>query len=201
MIVHPIHLDTPHRRVLAQAAEVLENGGLVVYPTDTQYGLGCSMYHKKAIERLYKVKGKSKFQAMSLICTTLQDIDRYAHVDNTTFRILKRCFPGPYTVVLDAKKEIAKLMLSRRKELGVRIPDCPVCMGLVELLGHPILNTSIPGPAISEPDHELLDAGVADMFLDAGVLPHAGESTVVHLVDGQVEVLREGKGNLDVFNS
>ena len=203
MIRQDIHFDTPHTRTIHSAVEALEKGGSSIYPTDTVYGIGCSIYRKSAIERLYKIKGKSKFDPMSLICNSIQQAAEYAQISNTVFRILKRCFPGPYTVVLPAKHGIAKLMLSRQKEIGIRIPDSPVCQMLVEGLGHPLLNTSVNVFF----DEDWFDEGedtekfldFAEIFLDAGPLPESRESTVVKIHDHEIEILREGKGDPEVL--
>ncbi|RMF56276.1 MAG: threonylcarbamoyl-AMP synthase [Calditrichaeota bacterium] len=201
MIRFEIHLDTPHQRVIQKTAEELRNGKVVIYPTDTVYGIGCSIYAKHAIEKLYRLKGKSKFEAMSILCESIQQASKFVHITNYTFRILKRCFPGPYTIILRATREIPKLMLSRRKEIGVRIPDSPVCQMLINELGHPLVNTSA---GLSEDfifhgqhsmDNELLRH--ADIFLDAGPLPDPRDSTVIRLIDDELEIIREGKGEID----
>ncbi len=198
-----IHLENPHVRTIQAAVAALEKGELVVYPTDTLYGIGCSIYQKKAIEQLYRLKGKSKFEPMSLICGSIRQAAEYTYISNFAFRVLKRCFPGPFTVVLQARKEIARLMLSRRMEIGVRIPEALVCRQLVEQLGHPILNSSVVmeeqmgmyGEMSLDPDIE----EAAALLLDAGPLPEFRESTVVRILDNEIEVIREGRGPLDVL--
>lgn len=203
MIQQEIHQKTPHARVINQAVDMLERGDAIVYPTDTVYGIGCSIYKKKTIERLYKIKGKSKFSPMSLICNSIQQAAEYAHVSNFAFKILKKCFPGPYTIILEAKNGISKLMLSRQKEVGIRIPDNPTCQMLVEGLGHPILNTSVnlydhtPEWETDEVSAKYLD--FAKMFLDAGPIYDGGESTVLKIHHNDIEIIREGKGSLDII--
>lgn len=199
MVILDIHPQTPHRRTLNQVIEVLESGGLVIYPTDTVYGMGCSLYQKKAIQRLYNVKAKSKFQSMTLICDSIQQAAHYTSIQNSDFKILKRCLPGPFTFVLPAKKEIAKVMLSRRKEIGIRIPDNELCRQLVEILGHPILNTSVVGEYPGEADAAIVASGVAEMMLDSGAIVDAGESTVVSLTEGEPVLIREGRGAVDLI--
>ncbi|HQU70991.1 MAG TPA: L-threonylcarbamoyladenylate synthase [Calditrichia bacterium] len=198
MEILEIHPETPHRRTLNQVVDTLEKGGLVIYPTDTVYGMGCSLYQKKAIQKLYQIKEKSKFQSMTLICDSIQQVAQFTTLGNAEFRILKRCLPGPFTFILPAKKEIAKLMLSRRKEIGVRIPDIELCRQLVDMLGHPLLNTSVNGDYPGEPDAAIVESGLADILLDCGVLPEAGESTVVSLLEGEPVVEREGIGPVDL---
>lgn len=196
-----IFLENPQLRAVEEAREALENGGLIIYPTDTVYGIGCSIYHKKAIEKIYRLKGKSKFEPMSIICESIQQMARFARISNHAFKIIKHCTPGPYTFIMDATREIPRLMLSRRKEVGVRLPDSKICIALVRALGHPILNSSVS-------DHDVLlfnnPAGIVetyeksvDVMLDGGKLADAGESTVIKLNDPEVEILREGKGSLD----
>lgn len=203
MVQFEIHNATPHTRIIQKAVDSLEKGGSIIYPTDTLYGVGCSIYKKSTIDRLYKIKGKSKFSPMSIICNSIQQISEYAHVSNSAFRILKRCLPGPFTIVLEARHGIAKLMLSRQKEVGVRIPDNPVCQMLVESLGHPILNTSLDlyhegyAPEDEALTQKFMD--FADIMLDAGPLDDAAESTVVKIRRDEVEVIREGKGDLDLL--
>lgn len=203
---YPAHVDTPHQRTLKQVVEALQRGELVIYPTDTVYGIGCSLYQKNAIDRLYKLKGKSKFDHMSILCSSIQQAAEYVRISNRTFRLLKKCFPGPYTIILEAKNNITKMMLSRQKEIGIRIPDTPLCQSLIEMLGHPILNTSVKTED-SEDEHDLYESlsqpnpftEVASIFLDAGPLPGSGASTVLRMIDDEIEVLREGKGSLDVL--
>ncbi len=203
---YPAHVDTPHLRTLKRAVEALQRGELVIYPTDTVYGIGCSLYQKNAIDRLYKLKGKSKFDHMSILCSSIQQAAEYVKISNRTFRLLKKCFPGPYTIILEAKNNITKLMLSRQKEIGIRIPDTALCQSLIELLGHPMLNTSVK-TGDSEDEHDVYESlsqpnpytEVATIFLDAGPLPGGGASTVLRIIGDEIEVLREGKGSLDVL--
>ncbi len=203
MVRFEIHLTTPHQRLIHKAVEALQEGQIVVYPTDTVYGIGCSLYQKHAIEKLYRLKGKSKFEPMSIICNSIQQASHYVRISNYTFRILKRCFPGPFTIILPATREIPRLMLTRRKEIGIRIPDNQVCMQLVNELEHPILNTSA---GLSENyllhgqhdfNNELLNA--VDIFLDAGPLPDKQGSTVVRIVNDKLELIREGKGDIETL--
>jgi tRNA threonylcarbamoyl adenosine modification protein (Sua5/YciO/YrdC/YwlC family) len=178
----------------------LENSELVIYPTDTVYGIGCSINKKQAIEKIYRLKGKSKFDPMSIICASIQQASTYAKISNFSYKILRRCFPGPFTIILEATREIPKLMLSRRKEIGIRIPDNKVTSEIVNGFGSAILNTSVNlyrEQSIYDPDliFEEFD-GKVQVMLDSGILPDAVESTVIRIVGNTVEVIREGKGNL-----
>ena len=202
MIRHQIHIENPHTRIMARAVEALQSGGIIIYPTDTIYGIGCSIYKKNAIEKLYKIKGKSKFESMSMICGSIQQAAEYVHISTFTFRFLKKCFPGPFTIILQAKHQVAKLMLSRQKEIGIRIPDSQVCQLLVKELGHPILNTSLTTaeddesfyPDFGSDDHY---TEAAEMMLDAGLLEEFIESTVLRIKESEIEIIREGKGDIE----
>lgn len=200
MIRYKVHLENPHKRSIQKAVKALENMELVIYPTDTIYGIGCSIHKKHAIEGIYRLKGKSKFEPMSIICASIQQASNYAKISNFAYKILRRCFPGPFTVILEASREIPKLMLSRRKEIGIRIPYNNVTSELVNTLGHAILNTSvnIDGNEILNDPIIIAERlrGRIGIMLDAGILPDARESTVIRLVDDKVEIIREGKGEL-----
>ena len=200
MIHYQVHLEDPHKRSIQKAIEALENSELIIYPTDTVYGIGCSINSKQAIEKIYRLKGKSKFEPMSIICGSIQQASFYAKISNFSYKILRRCFPGPFTIIMEATREIPKLMLSKRKEIGIRIPDSHVTTSIVNNLGHAILNTSvnvhhdeiINDPGLIMERYE----GRVELMLDGGILPEAQESTVIKLIDNTVEVIRDGKGNL-----
>ncbi|GAB4366806.1 MAG: L-threonylcarbamoyladenylate synthase [Calditrichia bacterium] len=195
-----VHTANPHTRSIARAVEILENGGIIIYPTDTVYGIGCSIYNKHALERLYRIKGKSKFDPISIIVNDIHQASQFARISNFAYRILRRCYPGPYTFILPATREIPKIMLSKRKEVGIRIPNSRVCNALVEMSMKPLVNTSVnmaPDEILNDP-YEIQQRyqNVVDLFLDAGWLPDPRESTVISLIDDTVEVLREGKGDV-----
>jgi len=204
MIRYRVHLENPHRRSIQKAIEALENGQLIIYPTDTVYGIGCSINNKSAIENIYRLKGKSKFDPMSIVCSSIRQASNYVKISNHAYKILRRCFPGPYTFILEATREIPRLMLSKRKEMGIRIPDNRVAIETVNVLGHAILNTSVNiegNEILNNPD------AIADRFyrrveimLDGGILPDAEESTVISLVNDSLEVIRAGKGDLQKLN-
>jgi tRNA threonylcarbamoyl adenosine modification protein (Sua5/YciO/YrdC/YwlC family) len=200
MVRYKVHLEDPHKRSIQKAIEALEDSELIIYPTDTVYGIGCSINSKQAIEKIYRLKGKSKFEPMSIICGSIQQASTYAKISNFSYKILRRCFPGPFTIILEATREIPKLMLSKRKEIGIRIPDSQVTKSIVDNLGHAILNTSVNlhhDEILNDPDliFEQFDDKV-ELMLDGDVLPEAEESTVIKLIDNTVEIIREGKGNL-----
>lgn len=197
-----IHPKNPQGRHLARAAEELKDGGVIVYPTDTVYGLGCDITQKNAVERIIRIKGRDPKKPMSFVCSDLTHITRYAKVSNVAYRILKRFLPGPYTFILEANREVPKMLLTKQKTVGIRIPDSPVCLDLVSRLGNPILSTSANPtgvPPLGDPDEiERILGPMTDIILDIGALPQT-PSTVVSLVNDKIEVIREGAGKADFF--
>jgi tRNA threonylcarbamoyl adenosine modification protein (Sua5/YciO/YrdC/YwlC family) len=193
-----INARHPEPRKIGQALAVLERGGLIAYPTDTVYGLGCDLMNKQAIERLYVVKGMQKNKSLAFICHDLSDIAKYAVVDNWAYRILKHFLPGPYTFILPATREVPKMVLSKQKTVGIRVPDHPVVTTLARELGRPIISSTAAPPgedAMIDPS-EIDDRFRLDLVLDGGVcgiIP----TTVVDLSEGQVQIVREGAGAVD----
>ncbi|MEL6823200.1 MAG: L-threonylcarbamoyladenylate synthase, partial [Calditrichota bacterium] len=147
---HDIHILNPNARFINRAVEMLETGSVVLYPTDTVYGMGCSIYQKKALERLYRIKGKSPSDPMSLLCDSIQQASGFVKINNFAFKILKRCMPGPFTIILEATRETPKLLLGKKREIGIRIPDSETCRLLVEGLGHPLINSSASNEALED---------------------------------------------------
>ncbi len=192
-----IHSEHPSRRALLKAEQVLNDGGVIVYPTDTVYGLGCDLFNKKAVERIYSIKGKNKKKLLSFICPDLKDIAQYAHVSTPAYKIMRHLLPGPYTFILEATKQVPRILLERRKTVGIRIPANTVCQELLSHLGNPIISTSasLPDtPYINEPDLiEETFRHQADLFLDNGV-GGLEPSTVIDLTTEEPEVIRRGKG-------
>ncbi|MBF0611899.1 MAG: threonylcarbamoyl-AMP synthase [Magnetococcales bacterium] len=198
-----IHPDNPQPRLLKQAATILEEGGVIVYPTDTTYGLGCALSNLKAVERIIHIKKLPANHQLSILCADLSEISRYARVDNQTYRWLKRHLPGPYTFVLEASREVPKTILPKRKTIGLRIPNHPICLGLLKELGQPILSTSLKLPGqdgiLTDPEEIKQKMGdLVDLVIDGGPCP-AIASTVVDLTGDIPEVLREGAGDPSVF--
>lgn len=193
--INPRH---PEPRKIGQALAVLNKGGLIAYPTDTVYGLGCDLMNKQAIERLYVVKGMQKNKSLAFICHDLSDIAKYAVVDNWAYRILKHHLPGPYTFILPATREVPKMVLSKQKTVGIRVPDHPVVTTLARELGRPIISSTAAPPgedAMIDPS-EIDDRFKLDLVLDGGVCG-INPTTVVDLSEGQVEIVREGAGPID----
>jgi tRNA threonylcarbamoyl adenosine modification protein (Sua5/YciO/YrdC/YwlC family) len=189
----------PRKKATELIRKTLLDGGVIAYPTDTFYGMGCDLFNIKAIRRLYAMKRLDQKRALSIICRDFKDISNYAVMSDFAFEVLKRCLPGPYTFVLKARKVLPKLLMTVRKEVGIRIPDHPVPRALVDLIERPIINTSAKmpgGEVIADPrriEHDF-KAGL-DLVIDGGILL-SDPSTVIRLVDEKVEVLREGKGPL-----
>lgn len=198
-----IHPENPQKRLLKLAADVLRQGGVIVYPTDTTYGLGCTLSNRQGVERIIQLKRLPANHLFSILCADLSDISRYARVDNANYRILKSHLPGPYTFVLEASREVPKGILPRRKTLGLRIPNHPICLELLAEVGEPLLNTSM---RLTENDEILTDPelfrgkleGRVELIIDSGVLPNQ-PSTVVDLTGDLPSVLRQGAGDVSRF--
>ncbi|MDI6615690.1 MAG: L-threonylcarbamoyladenylate synthase [Syntrophaceae bacterium] len=197
-----IHDKNPQMRLIRKAVQVLSDGGIVVYPTDTAYGMGCDLFNKRGIERIYEIKRRSRTQPFSFICSDLSDISNYAVVTNYAYKIMKRLLPGPYTFILGASRLVPKILLPKRKEVGIRIPDHEVCLSLVREFGGPIISTTVRLPdeeILTDP--EIIEERIGhsvDLVIDSGILsPEL--STVVSLVDDTPEIIREGKGDADVL--
>jgi tRNA threonylcarbamoyl adenosine modification protein (Sua5/YciO/YrdC/YwlC family) len=194
-----INPHNPQPRLIAQAVEALNKGGVVAYPTDTTYGIGCSILNKRGIERIYSIKQREKKKPFSFICADLSDIARYAKVSNYAFKIMKRLLPGPYTFVLDATSIVPDLLLTKQKTVGIRIPANRICLAVVKQLGHPIVTTSA-NLSGEEPigDPLLVERSLGpllDLTIDGGILT-AEVSSVVSLIGDVPLVLRKGVGDV-----
>ncbi len=172
----------------------MDQGGLIIYPTDTFYGIGCDLFHKGAIHRIYQLKRRPLRKPFSFVCANLKDISLYAQVSNYAYRIMKRLLPGPYTFILEGTRLVPKLMLTRRRTVGIRVPDNKICLDIVKALGRPIISTSVH---IDDPSviHNIYSPSV-EMVIDGGVISHE-PSTVVSLINDRPEVIREGKGEIN----
>ena len=194
----PVNPDHPEPRKVRRAVDALERGEVIAYPTDTVYAIGCDLFSKKAIDRIYQLKQLPKAHKLTFICPDLGDIARYAIVDNAQYRLLRRVLPGPYTFVLEATREVPKIVQSKRKTVGIRVPDSAVVQAIVRELGRPVITSS----AVLPGEEPFIDPGEIDdrfrglaMVLDSG----AGgleATTVVDLTSGEIEIVREGAGSV-----
>ena len=194
----------PQERQVDKAVEILKKGGLIAYPTDTYYGIGCDLMNKKAIEKIYSIKKKKidKKKPFSFICSSLKNISDYAKVSNYAYKTMKRLLPGAYTFILEGSRLVPKIMLTKRKEAGIRVPNHSICIQIVEKLGNPIINAT----ATDTKDNPLRDASFIydfysdqiDCIIDGG--PVNGEpSSVISLINDEPEILREGSGDISIF--
>lgn len=196
--INPAH---PEPRKIMHAVQILERGGVALYPTDTMYALGCALDARKAVERLYRMKRIDRRRPLAMICADLSDISRYGIVSDFAYRQMRRILPGPYTVVLEATREVPRILLDKRRTIGIRVPSHPICEALVRELGKPLLTTSAVPPDAEQPVIDIDEGKAAwgqelELAIDGGATP--GEpSTVISLVGDQIEVLREGLGAIE----
>ncbi|MCX6745784.1 MAG: L-threonylcarbamoyladenylate synthase [Candidatus Parcubacteria bacterium] len=194
-----INPQNPEPEKIEQVVEVLKNGGIIVYPTDTIYGLGCDIFNKKAIEKIYQLKKRERKKPLSIICSDPKQIAEYALLSDYAFRLLKKLLPGPYTFILKAKHKTPQSFIAKNKTVGVRIPADKICLALVKKLGNPIITTSLnlSGQEVftnpEELSKELLNK--IDLIIDVGSLS-AEPSTVIDLSNSLPVILRQGKGKL-----
>ncbi|MDR3569811.1 MAG: L-threonylcarbamoyladenylate synthase [Syntrophobacteraceae bacterium] len=202
-MIQEINPNHPEPRKIKKIVEVLEAGGIIAYPTDTYYGIGCDLLNKAAIEKIYLLKRRSKQQPFSFICSDLKNISEYAQVTNYAYKNMKRFLPGPYTFVLEGSRMVPRIMLTKRQTVGIRVPDHPICLAIVQALGRPIISTSATDPETSEAlstPREIQDKiGYAiELIVDGGVVPGV-PSSVISLVNDTPEILREGAGDVSAF--
>lgn len=195
----PIHPKDPQERNVKQVVESLRAGGVIVYPTDTIYGLGCDIYQPKAVERICRIKGIDPKKAQfSIVCSDLSHLSTFAkQISTATYRTLKQYLPGPYTFILPASKQVPKILQGRKDTIGLRVPDNKITISLIRELGNPILSTSLPGNDVEEyTDPEIVHENyknLVDIVVDGGV-GGSVPSTVLNIDDGQFELIRQGAG-------
>jgi tRNA threonylcarbamoyl adenosine modification protein (Sua5/YciO/YrdC/YwlC family) len=198
MLLH-INQENPQGRHIGRVVEKLKQGGVIAYPTDTTYGIGCDIFNKRGVKSLYQIKQRDARKPFSFICADLSDVANYAHVSNFAFKIMKRHLPGPYTFVLDANRVVPDSLTTRQKTVGIRIPDDPIALEIVRELGHPLITTSA-NPSGESPLHDPSDIDATmghmlDIVIDGGIR-YGDPSTIISLIDDNVEVLREGCGDI-----
>jgi len=201
-----IHPDNPELRKIRIVADCLKNGGVIIYPSDTVYALGCDIYHPKAIERIYKIKNKDPRKSnFSFICFDMSHLSDFVFsIDTPVYRVMRKALPGPFTFIFKANSKVPKIFQSKKKTVGIRVPDNNICLELVKELGNPIITTSI------HDDDEIIDyttdplliyekyEKLVDIVIDGGFGGNI-PSTVVDCSDGGFTVLREGLGKLDDY--
>jgi tRNA threonylcarbamoyl adenosine modification protein (Sua5/YciO/YrdC/YwlC family) len=194
-----VDMEHPSPRHVQRAVEVLERGGLLAYPTDTYYGLGCDLSSKKGIERLYQLKGRDKKKPLSFLCPDLSDVAKYAHVSNFAYRTMKGLTPGAFTFIMEATRLVPDLMMTRQKQVGIRVPDAPLVRELARTLGRPLVTTSATNtegvPLTDAKDIKTELGHGLELILDGGVTLNE-PSTVISLIGDTLEILRQGKGRL-----
>ncbi len=194
--------DNPNTREILKVVEILEKGGVIIYPTDTVYAIGCDIYNVKAVQRVAQLKGVKPEKAnFSMICRDLSNISEYAKVGNEVFKAMKRALPGPFTFILNATSKLPNVLMNRRKTIGIRVPDNPIVMAIVEELGHPLLTTSVrdeddvieymTDPELIYEKYEQL----VDVVIDGGYGQNVA-STVVDCTGGIIDIIRQGLGEL-----
>ncbi|WP_298036897.1 L-threonylcarbamoyladenylate synthase [uncultured Desulfuromonas sp.] len=199
-----INPENPQRRHIQKVVECLRQGGVIAYPTDTTYGIGCDIFNRKGVKKIYQIKQRDPRKPFSFICADLSDAANYAQVSNFAFKTMRRRLPGPYTFVLDATRTVPDLLTTRQKTVGVRIPDNPIVLSIVRELGHPLVTTSA-NIAGEEPYHDpaqIEDAmgKVLDLVVDGGILL-GDPSSVISLLGDRPDVLRQGSGDTSWIHS
>lgn len=198
---YDVHPTTPQARHIVKAAAALRAGALVIYPTDTTYGLGCDMFAKRAVERIYALKNKPRDEPLSFLCADLSELARYAVVSNANYRLLRHHLPGKYTFILPATREVPRALQSKKGTVGLRIPENPTCIALLREMGHPLTSTTVTRAPedkdtyLNDPkDIQKMFGNSVEVFLDGGPLV-GGPSTIVDLTGDGPKIVRAGSGD------
>jgi tRNA threonylcarbamoyl adenosine modification protein (Sua5/YciO/YrdC/YwlC family) len=200
-----IHPDNPQLRLIKQAVEILRKGGVIAYPTDSSYALGCHIGDKQALDRIRRIRQVSKTHNFTLVCRDLSEVGVYAKVDNNVYRLLKHYTPGPYTFILEATGEVPRRLLNvKRKTIGLRVPDNPISLALLEELGQPLMSSTLLMPDTKLPLNDPYEIRQqlehqVDLVIDGGHC-ELEPTTVVDLVSGIPEIIRVGKGDPEPFS-
>lgn len=199
-----IHADNPQQRLVKQAVEIIHKGGVVIYPTDTAYAIGCHLGDKKAVDRIRQLRMLDEKHDLTLICEDLSQIATYARVDNEAYRILKSHTPGAYTFILKATKEVPKMLMHpKKKTIGIRVPENNIIQAILRELGEPMLTSTLALPGDEYPMTDPYDIrqtldNQVDLIIDGGYCGME-ETSLVSLVDDEIEVLRQGLGRVEEF--
>jgi tRNA threonylcarbamoyl adenosine modification protein (Sua5/YciO/YrdC/YwlC family) len=202
MEYYELHPENPQLRYINKAVDVLKAGGVIIYPTDTVYGIGCDIFNKEALEKIFRIKNDSATKLLSFVCASLKDISTYAKVSDYAYKSMKRLLPGPYTFILPAAKLVPKKLWSKRKTVGIRVPNHAVTLKLVEELGNPIISTSVTnrkGEVLFDPfEIKNIFNSQVDLMLATGSLS-GSLSSIVDLSMDEPEVIRQGAGDVSLF--
>jgi tRNA threonylcarbamoyl adenosine modification protein (Sua5/YciO/YrdC/YwlC family) len=199
-----IHPDNPQARLIRQAIEIIHQGGVIIYPTDSGYAIGCCIGNKKSMERIERIRGLEKHHNFTLMCRDLSELASYARVDNSLFRVIKNNTPGPYTFIFKGTKEVPKRLLNdKKKTIGIRVPQCEITLALLEELGEPLMSCSLilPGQAHTESDPDEIRFKLekhVDLIIHGGFLSEHPTS-VIDFSEDTVNIIREGSGDVSVF--
>lgn len=200
-----IHPDNPQERLMKQAIEVINQGGVIAYPTDSAYALGCALGEKRALERIKHIRQLDDKHNFTLICADLSELSTYAKVNNQVFRLLKTATPGPYTFILNATNEVPRLMLHpKRRTLGLRVPNHTLTLSLLQQLNAPLMSVTLIMPneelPLADPDEVVDKLGkLVDLVIDGGACSF-NPTSVIDLCSGTPEIIREGQGDLSLFS-
>lgn len=201
-----LHPENPQQRLINQAVSIIRSGGLIVYPTDSGYALGCHIGDKKALDRIRQIRKLDNKHNFTLVCRDLSELAIYARVDNASFRVIKNHTPGPYTFILRASPEVPKrLQHPKRKTIGIRVPDNAIALAILEALGEPLMSTSLimPGESFTLVDEDNIQKqlnGIVDLVIHGGHTSNV-PTTVVDMMDGFPQIIRHGAGNPEEFES
>ena len=203
MEYYEIHLLNPQQRFINKAVKVLKEGGIIIYPTDTVYGIGCDILNKTAIGRIQEIKNNPDIKLLSFICPNLKDISKYAKVSDYAYKTMKHLLPGPYTFILPAAKQVPKKLWNKRKSVGIRVPDHKIAISIVEGLGNPIISTSATnrkGEVLFDPlEIRNIFNSQVDLMLASGNL-NGTPSSVIDLSEDTPVIVRQGAGDLSWFS-
>jgi tRNA threonylcarbamoyl adenosine modification protein (Sua5/YciO/YrdC/YwlC family) len=202
MEFYELHPDTPQLRYINKAVDVLKAGGIIIFPTDTYYGLGCDIFNKEGVEQIFRIKNEMDNKLFSFICSDLKDISYYAKVSDYAYRTMKHLLPGPYTFILPAAKVVPKKLWTKRKTVGIRVPNHSVTLQIVKELGNPIVSTSTTTrkgePVIDPFEIKNIFNSQVDLMLASSNM-NFEPSSVIDLSSEEPEIIREGAGDVSLF--
>jgi len=191
-----VNPENPQQRHINRVSEALAQGGLIAYPTDTFYGIGCDLFNKRGIQLIYRLKKRPLTKPFSFVCDSLKEISRYALVSNYAYKTMKRLLPGPYTFILEGTKLVPTIMLTRRKTVGIRVPDNLIALGIVRTFGRPVISTSA---GCDDPlEIKEVFGAYLDIVVDGGMFDPS-PSSVVSLINDTPDIIRTGKGDISSF--